>query len=137
MYRFIFYFIYKYQLVDNKGKIGVSRYVGCVFVTLAILLHILFFYSIARYILYNHFNLSIAFSMGPTYALKWMVTALILSPICYFVWRHFNESRIQEITEYYSNQSRMYSFLNFMKFFAVYVIPLLISIYLVNHSIEL
>lgn len=134
MYRFVFYFIYKYQLIDNKGKIGISRYIASIFVTMAILFQIMLLYAIAKSLL-NNFNIDVFF-LGESYALKWLSTAVLLFPIEILVYRHYNGEKINEITAYYEARSgKMYSFPNFVKFFAIYLIPLLIFILVLNHGI--
>jgi hypothetical protein len=133
MDKFLFYFIYKRQLKENKGRIGSSRYMACLFVSLAIFFYIGLIYSIARYCSYNYLGRSIAFSLGTTGRFG---TVVFMFLILFFVWRHYDLTKIQEISDYYASQEKnIYRFVNFVKFFLIYLIPLLISIYLVNHSI--
>ena len=137
MYKFIFYFIYRRQLVESKGLIAPAKHVAFILLTIVIFCHIMFFYAIARFCLYNGFNINIAFSIGRTYSARSIFEVLLVAlPIYYFISKYFTVEKIQEITDYYNNQyDYFYTFLNFVKFFAIYLIPLLMSIFLVNHSI--
>jgi hypothetical protein len=137
MYRFVFYFIYRRQLVESKGKIAPARHVAVLLLILALFFHVAFFYALARFCLYNGFKISIAYSFGRTYTLAKTAAGLALeAPIFYFINKYFTNERIQEIADHYNQRySYFYTFLNFIKFFAVYLIPLLVAIFLVDHSI--
>jgi hypothetical protein len=137
MYEFVFYFIYRRQLVESKGKIGPAKHVAFVLLLLAMFLQIAFVYALARFCLYNGFKIDIAFDFGRTYSLGKTAGAIALAaPFWYFMNKHFTNERIQEITDHYNQRySYFYTFLNFLKFFAAYLVPLLISIFLVQHSI--
>jgi hypothetical protein len=137
MYEFVFYFIYRRQLVESKGKIAPAKQVAFVLLILAILIQIMFFYALARFCLYNGFKISIAFKFGRTYSLPKTAGVLAVAwPFYYFINKHFTNERIDQITEYYNQRyPYFYTFLNFIKYFAAYLIPLLVSIFLVDHSI--
>jgi hypothetical protein len=138
MYRFLFYFIYKGQLKDNKGAQGPSRTVACMFVTLAIVFQLALFYSIIKFLYWNYKHEVVNFSMGDTYSVKMLVTGFCMLPIFIAVFRYYNLDKIQRISEYYEERKqKTYSTVNFMKFFSIYLIPLLIFIYLINHSIPI
>ena len=136
MYKFLFYFIYKGQLKDNKGAPSPSRTMACMFVTMALVFHMALFYSVIKYLYWNYKHEEINFSMGNTYAVKMLVTALCMSPIFIAVFRYYDLDKIQKISEYYEErQKKTYSIVNFIKFFSIFIVPLLIFIYLINHSI--
>ena len=136
MYKFLFYFIYKGQLKDNKGKIAPSRTVACMFVTMAIVFHLAPIYGIIKYCFWNYRHKELNFSMGSTYSVKMFVTALCMLPIFIVVFRYYSLDKIQTISDYYAErQQKTYSIVNFIKFFSIYIIPLLIFIFFVNHSI--
>jgi len=64
MYKFIFYFIYKGQLKDNKGAIDPSKNMAWGFVTIAVGCHLLFVYSLARFGLFHFISLPVLFTIG-------------------------------------------------------------------------
>ena len=135
MYRFIFYFIYKSQLNQKNGGPGVSRIIASIFVFIAILFHVLFFYSITRFLLFNYDNTNIFFSMGKTHNTKLFFFFPIFLTSLFIAYKYFNKSRITQIVNQYEN-IKVYSFLNILIFFAIFVLPLMVSIILVNHSIN-
>lgn len=135
MYRFIFYFIYKGQLNQKDGGPLVGRIVASMTVFGFLLLHILFLYSITRFVLSNYYNTNISFSMGKTYNNRLIFFLPIFIAVSFIIYNYFNKTRIIEITNQYEN-IHIYSFSNFLKFFGVFILPLLASIFLINHSIS-
>lgn len=135
MYRFLFYFIYKGQLKDNKGAVGPSRFMASLFITMSFFFNIAFLFVVARFLIFHYYGTHISFFWGKTYATKWLITVIFLLPIFMPVYNYYSEKRIQEITSYYSEREvRMYTVLNFVKFFSIYLIPLLSMIYMLNHT---
>jgi hypothetical protein len=136
MYKFLYYFIYKGQLKDNKGAIGPSRYAATMLVTIAFFFHISFLYGLAKFLAWRYLTIDISFSTGTTYSVKLLVAALAILPVFIVVYRYFSLDKIQIISVYYAaRQKKTYSVINFIKFCLIYLIPLLGFIYFVNHSI--
>jgi len=135
MYNFLFYFIYKYQLKDNKGKVGLSRYMASLIVTIAVFFDFMLVYALARYILYNFHNISIASDTTTNYSSRYVIIVLtIMVLVMYYVYKFFNLDRIKSITDKYEGK-KIYTPFNFIKFFTIFFSPLIISIILVQHSI--
>ena len=135
MYKFLFYFIYKYQLKDNKGKVGLSRYMSSLVVTIVIFFDLMLLYALARYILYNFYNISIASDATSEYSgLNVIIVLTIMILVMYYVYKYFNLDRIKRLTDHYEGK-KMYTPFNFIKFFAFFFSPLIVAIFLVQHSI--
>jgi hypothetical protein len=134
MYHFIFYFIYKSQLNQKDGGPLVGRYVASLIVLVFLFLHILLLYAFARFFLFNYGNTDISFSIGNTYSKKLIFVLPIFIALTPLIYKHFDKSRIIKIEQRYENQN-LYSFFNFIKFFGAFIVPLVIAIVLVNHSI--
>src|SRR5579871_3222214 len=130
MYRFIFYFIYRSQVNQKDGGPSVARIISSMIVFVAISFHILFIYSIARFLLF------IFFASRKTYSGKlffWIpIFVLALLPIL----KYFNTNRINKILAHYNQIEDFYSIFNIIKFITIFILPLIIAIILVNHSIS-
>ena len=130
MYKYFFYFIYKGQLKDNKGTVGPSKSVACMFVGFLIFLQFVAVWSITKFAMSNYTNANIHILMGKTYSQKWIWTFFLLLPFYLFANKYFTAQKIEEITNYYSDKSAsFYSVINFVKFFLILLIPLAICIY--------
>jgi len=136
MYRFIFYFIYRSQVNQKDGGPSVARIISSMIVFVAISFHILFIYSIARFLLFNFFATDISFASRKTYSGKlffWIpIFVLALLPIL----KYFNTNRINKILAHYNQIEDFYSIFNIIKFITIFILPLIIAIILVNHSIS-
>lgn len=137
MYTFIFYFNYVFQLKDNKGAIGPSRRMASMFVTFAIFLQLLLAFCVVRYVKLALAGDLMKLDIGNTYSQKWIWTLAVMLPIFIWVYRYFNETRIEILADSSSKKGRkIYRFINFVKFFAIYLIPLFLSIYLTKHTLS-
>jgi hypothetical protein len=134
MYKFAYYFIYKYQLIDNKGAVGISRYMASILVSLAIYLHLALVCITIRFIVVRQNHTNIVFLVPK--AITLLVVLGIMAPLFICVFRYFNQERILAISQYYDErQPNMYAPLNFVKFLLIYLIPLLCIPYLLNHAV--
>lgn len=131
MYKFIFYFIYKGQMKENSG-VTVSRYLGALLVSLAIFFHLMFIYSLSKLLLFYFLDKDISFSTGKQSGGKLLFAFLCLIPIIICVFRYFKVERIEKIANYYDEHDNFYSLGNFIKFFSIYLFPLIISILMIR-----
>lgn len=134
MYSFIFYFIYRGQLIDKSSPI-VAKYISCLLVALIFSIHLLFLYSILRFIAFHLIGKDLSFSSkesGNNATLFW-VSAFI--PIVIFFLLFFKKSKIERILKSYEKQNHFYNIINIAKFVLIFLLPLIVSIVLVNHSI--
>src|SRR5574340_352072 len=116
MYSFIFYFIYRGQINQKNTGPWVARCIASMIVTVFLLIHIGFIYSLIRFILFQLYNNSIVFSFGKTYSTK----ILFWYPIGLFliisVFKYFNKKRVNRIIEKYEEMQFSYSLFYILKF---------------------
>ena len=136
MYNFIFYFIYRSQVHQKDGGPFVARIIGSWIVVLALLIEVGLIYAICRFVLFNYYDINISFSSGKTYSGKlifWIPFFIVLNILVY---RHYSFVRITKILKRYDSIQHFYSLITILKFFIFIFLPLIISIWLVNHSIS-
>ena len=134
MYNFIFYFIYKSQINQKNGGPVVAKFMGGLFVLLVLLIHALFIYAIFRFVLFNYYGIDISFSIGKGYIKKWLFSLALIIMIMPFIKRSFTTVGIERIQNKFESQN-IFTFVYFVKFFVILLLPLIISIFLVNHSL--
>lgn len=135
MYNFIFYFIYRSQIHQKDGGPFVARIIGSWIVVLSILIQIGLIYSVFRFILFNFYSINISFSSGKSYSGKlvfWLPFFIILN---IGIYKYYSLARINKLGTRYNDIERFYSLQNILKFFIFIFMPLIISIWLVNHSL--
>ena len=133
MYRFIFYFIYKWKYA--KEGYALTRYSSCIIVTVAIGIHINFFYALLRFLLCYFKNISISrtntsLSLSQQFLLFLIILGIFISTCLYFT-----SKRIARIAGLYNGVENFYSVKNKIAFLLIFIMPLLIGIYLVNKSL--
>ena len=134
MYKFIFYFIYKSQINQKDGGPVVAKIVGSMFVFTAMIFHISLLYSITRFIMFNYQDVNISFSMGKTYSSKMLIFSPIFLILSITAIKYFNKNRIAELLTQYQD-IKIYSLINIVKFFAIFLLPLIASIMLIKRSV--
>lgn len=135
MYSFVFYFIYRGQISQKNIDPLTARIIGTLIVFVAIMFHILFIYAIGRFLIFNYYETDISLYAHKKYSDQLVYWLPIFIPIYIFVFKYFNEKRIEIILEKYKNYQTFYTIENVLKFSAIFVLPLLIGIMLVNHSV--
>jgi hypothetical protein len=105
------------------------------FVSMAFFFHLAFLFAAIKFVLFNFKQVDISYPLGQGFNGRKVVILLIFGFIFVLVRRYFNNDKIIAITDYYENSGGIYNLVNFIKFFSIYLIPLLLSIYLVNHSL--
>ena len=135
MYNFIFYFIYKRKI--GKEGYALTRYSSCMIVALAIGIHIDFLYSILRFLLCYYKHMSIARSGSASFTLsQQFLLLLFLSGVFILTCLYFRSNRISIIEKKYGSVDNFYSVKNAIKFLLIFILPFLISIFLVNKSVK-
>ncbi len=133
MYNFIFYFVYKKQFKGDNNIQAVKS--SGLIVSLAVGLHILLLYSIMRFCLCYFAQISIARrNSSPTSANNMAYLVLIIL-IFGIVGRIYSERRASHIVAEFSNKVNFYNSKSVAKFISILLVPLLISIFLVNSSV--
>ncbi len=135
MYSFIFYFIYRGQITQKNTDPLTARIISTLIVFVAIMFHILFIYAVGRFLLFNYYEADISLYDHKKYSEQLAYWLPIFIPIYILVYKYFNEKRIKIILEKYENYESFYTIGNILKFLSIFVLPLLIGIMLVNHSI--
>ena len=110
-----------------------GRFMASTIVAWAVIMHISFVWGLARFILFNYYDIHFFNEhLPPVIDFFSGVPAILL--ILFLIFKYFNYKKISFITEKYQNR-KIYSFINIVKFFCIIFIPLIIGIILVNHSI--
>jgi hypothetical protein len=135
MYNFVFYFIYLGQIRQKDTGPKAARIIASMIVSLLVLLHIGLLYTITRYLLFNLDGYDISFATGSSYSNKSLTIWLPVFVLIYIVVFNIYTVKKIERLKYKFENSKIYSFTNVLKFILIMVLPLLISIWLVNHSI--
>jgi hypothetical protein len=133
MYYFIFYFVYKRSI--NKDGVFVARYSASLIVAIAMGIHIMLLYAIARFGLCYFWGISIArtnihATLGNNLSyLLFFISILIPSYL------YFNQRRVEITTNHFKVNENFYSGINIIKFITLFLLPLLAAIFLVNKSV--
>jgi hypothetical protein len=134
MYNFVFYFIYRYTLKIDRSEKS-ARYTSSMVVGIALFMVFALLYGIARFILCNYYDISIA---GKTVHLTLRAKIILISSFAiavFFIWLYFNPRRISAIVEKYTGHENFYTAINIIKFLAIIFLPLLVGIYFENKSV--
>ncbi len=134
MYNFIFYFIYRTQLNQKTGGPFVGRILGSMFVFIFSLIHILFLFTIYKYIRFNFFGFETFLPVGNSLGGRLAFLIPIMIIISIIVYRFFNEKKIEKLDNRYSSTPKFYSLRSVIIFLALFFIPVFVSAYLSNHS---
>lgn len=135
MYDFVYYFIYNSQVNQKDGGPVVARIIGSMVLTVAILIQLGLIYSIGRFILFNYYHSDFSFSSGHSYLTRIIFWLPLLVLIFIVVYKYYNNSRTKKVVTKFSSTRIFYSLFNNIKFFLIMFLPLVISIWLVNHSL--
>lgn len=123
MYDFIYYVIYKQQI--EKGRsLGFSRYNGCLIVGFAVIVHIMFLFSILKIIFLNWFRDYIGkVNSGITFLFVFIIFGL--------VFYYYNDTKkTEKILNRYSRDLYPTSIINYIKIIIIIFLPLIIGIIL-------
>jgi hypothetical protein len=135
MYDFIFYFMYRLQINQKDTTPFVAKFFGILFVLLAVIMHIALLYAIMRFILFNYYGFDISFSVIESKSIDKLIWLSIFLIMFLLIFKYYNMDRIHFIIEKYKKKMK-FSFFDIIFFLCVFTIPLIIAIFLVNHSIS-
>ena len=123
MYDFIYYIIYKQQI--EKGRsLGFSRYNGCLIVAFAVIVHIMFLFSVLKTIFLNWFRDHIGkVNSGITFLFVFIVFFLIF-------YYYNNTKKTEKILNRYSGDIYPIRIINYIKIIIIIFLPLIIGIIL-------
>ncbi|MBL7682772.1 MAG: hypothetical protein JNK00_05390 [Flavipsychrobacter sp.] len=135
MYRFVYYFIYKFQ--RTKEDDYSSRYLASLSVFITIVFHLFFITSCARF--FFNFNGKL-FIFSEDNLTNKLIQVAISIPFILLTNLYFNKKRAEKIIDnfddaYYSGKmSYVFSAVNILLFFLITIAPIAIGAYLINHS---
>jgi hypothetical protein len=132
MYNFVFYFIYKSQVDRKNGDSTVAAIIATQIVFLFILNHILFLYTLIRFILFSFFDFEITLTIAKDarYSQKLILFVPVFIVSYILLYRYFSRGRISQLIDLYKAKDHFYTFLNFFKFFIIFFLPLVTGIIL-------
>lgn len=122
MYDFIYYTIYKQQI--EKGRsLGFSRYNGCLIVGFAVIVHIMFLFSILKTIFLNWFRNHIG-------KVNSGITFLFVSIVFCLVFYYYNTKKTEKILNRYYRDLYPTRIINYIKIIIIIFLPLILGIIL-------
>jgi hypothetical protein len=125
MYRFIFYFFYRYFLYRNDNSPRFGAICG-VFLTIGF--HFLLLYVIIQKLVgHNLLN-----PLSENYSNNKFLSMLIFIPFLFLTISFFNKKRTDGIINYYDNKQNVFSLFSWALFIALTIIPLGAIIFLLS-----
>ncbi len=135
MYRFVYYFMYKFQ--RTKEDDYSSRYLAALGVFITIAFHIFFVLACTRYFL--DFKEQV-FTFSNNRLVNKLIQTSIILPLILINNLYFNKKRAEKIIDdfdnaYYSGKmSYIFSAVNILLFLLITIIPIAVGAYFINHS---
>ena len=117
MYNFIFFVIYSQQ-IRKKTSESFARYNGCIVVSLAIGIHVLFILALVKYIFKNYYQT--VFSIGNKNIHILLIILLFVATILYY-----NNRRTEKILKIFENNKNPLSSINILKTVSIIFAPLI------------
>ena len=133
MYWFIFYFIYRAKL--KADGTALTRYSASLIVAIYLVVHLSLLYALIRFYLCYFWQISIARHNVHANSQNNFIYFFLFALILFLVYKFFTERRIGLILNKYSCIENFYGRANISKFILLFLIPLLISIFIVNKSV--
>ena len=133
MYHFIFYFIYRAKLKADGPAL--TRYSANLIVMIFLVIHFGMLYSVIRFSCCYFWQISIARESAHATQANNLPYLLFGIATFFLSYKYFNEKKINAILNRYQGVEKFYTAGNILKFILLFILPLLISIFLVNKSV--
>jgi hypothetical protein len=132
MYDFIFYFVYKAKIKADGPS--VTRYSASLVVAVYLSVHLGLLYSLARFSACYFCHTSWA-RANPHTPLSYRMIYLFMALLLVFITRkYYTQKKTDLILAKYLKAMSFSHFLNIVYFIALFLAPLLLAIFLENHS---
>ncbi|HLY69410.1 MAG TPA: hypothetical protein VKR53_06750 [Puia sp.] len=133
MYKYIFFFVYNKKLKSDGP--GVARYSASLIAAIALSFHLLLLYAAARFALCYFYGISIARQSAVATrrdSLNYLGFGVLVITLTAL---YFNKRRAEDVVRVFKDRDDIYSPWGILKFASIFIIPLLISFFLVNKSV--
>jgi hypothetical protein len=135
MYNFVFYFIYKYEL-KKDNSFFLARYFASFVIAIVLAIHFGFIYCLLRLILCYFWQISIARSSTQISVIDNLKYYAAIITIVIIIFKYYTKARIEKIVTKYQNLERFYTPYNIVRFFLIFLAPLIGAIILENKSVS-